>query len=278
MKLKLGRGDVAPSLAPRPRASPRRSGPLAPRPREERVRVRGRIGHRHRHRLYLTLHSRNTSEARAAHAFYCRYVMVTLKTSIAAYPMTIDIESLYRNHGPVVFRRCQYLLGNQVAAMDTMQDVFVELLRRRERLDSRAPMGLVLTIATNLCLNRLRSSRRRSEHPDGEIVFEIANLGNDSNPEDRALARRILDRLFHQQADSTRLIAILYYVDRMTLAEVASEVGMSISGVRKRLAALPIRQSAFESTAPSPVEKTSHGSLSVPYTGPHHVGRYAEGG
>jgi len=136
--------------------------------------------------------------------------------SVAAYPMTIDIESLYRKHGPMVSRRCQYLLGDQMAAMDTMQDVFVELLRRRECLDASAPVGLILTIARNLCLNRLRSRRRRSEHPDGQALLEIVNRENDSNPEDRALARRVLDRLFHHHADSARLIASLYHVEHMT--------------------------------------------------------------
>jgi RNA polymerase sigma-70 factor (ECF subfamily) len=33
-------------------------------------------------------------------------------------------------------------------------------------------------------------------------------------------------------------MAMLHYVDGMTLAEVADEVGMSVSGVRKRLRGL----------------------------------------
>ena len=33
-------------------------------------------------------------------------------------------------------------------------------------------------------------------------------------------------------------MAVLHYVDRMTLEEVAEEMGMSVSGVRKRLRGL----------------------------------------
>jgi RNA polymerase sigma-70 factor (ECF subfamily) len=179
--------------------------------------------------------------------------------SVAVYPVTIDIESLYRKHGPMVSRRCQYLLGDRMAAMDTMQDVFVELLRRRECLDASAPVGLILTIARNLCLNRLRSRRRRSEHPDGEALLEIANQEDDSNPEDRALARRVLARLFHHHADSARRIAILYHVERMTLEEVAREVNMSISGVRRCLAALRIGQ--YPSGAESDRTRSSRFSI-----------------
>ncbi len=41
-------------------------------------------------------------------------------------------------------------------------------------------------------------------------------------------------------------MAVLHYVDGMTLEEVASHVGMSVSGVRKRLRLLKQRSRAWE--------------------------------
>ncbi|MGB8298071.1 MAG: sigma-70 family RNA polymerase sigma factor [Polyangia bacterium] len=153
--------------------------------------------------------------------------------------MAVDIESLYRSHGPMVLRRCRSLLRDESKAVDAMHDVFVELLRRESRLDARAPAGLLLTTATNVCLNRLRGERRRPESPDDELLARIASLG--SSAENLSLARRALDRIFGGEPASTRLIAVLLYVDRLTLDEVAAEVGMSVSGVRKRLRALKQR-------------------------------------
>jgi RNA polymerase sigma-70 factor (ECF subfamily) len=150
--------------------------------------------------------------------------------------MSVDIESLYRTHGPMVLRRCRTLLRDENKALDAMHDVFLELLRRESRLDARAPAGLLLTTATHVCLNRLRSERRRPEDPDDDLLVRIASLGSDA--EDLSLARRALDRIFGGEPDSTRLIAVLLYVDRLTLEEVAAEVGMSVSGVRKRLRTL----------------------------------------
>ena len=150
--------------------------------------------------------------------------------------MSVDIESLYRTHGPMVLRRCRTLLRDENKALDAMHDVFLELLRRESRLDARAPAGLLLTTATHVCLNRLRSERRRPEDPDDDLLVRIASLGSDA--EDLSLARRALDRIFGGEPDSTRLIAVLLYVDRLTLEEVAGEVGMSVSGVRKRLRTL----------------------------------------
>lgn len=139
----------------------------------------------------------------------------------------------------MVLRRCRTLLRDENKAVDAMHDVFVELLRRESRLDARAPAGLLLATATNVCLNRLRSERRRPEDPDDDLLARIASLG--SSAENLSLARRALDRIFGGEPASTRLIAVLLYVDRLTLEDVAAEVGMSVSGVRKRLRTLKQR-------------------------------------
>jgi RNA polymerase sigma-70 factor, ECF subfamily len=151
--------------------------------------------------------------------------------------MTVDIESLYRSYGPMVLRRCRRLLRDEQKALDAMHDVFVELLRRKERLEDRGLSSLLLQTATNVSLNRLRTERRRPEDRDEELLFSIASAP-EAEPENQALARRLLDRLLHGTAASTRLIAVLHYVDGLSLDEVATEVGMSVSGVRKRLRTL----------------------------------------
>lgn len=148
--------------------------------------------------------------------------------------MAIDIESYYRTHGPMVLRRCRRLLRDEAKAVDAMQDVFVEVLRRKDTLTDEAPAALLMRVATNVCLNRLRSERRRPEDSDDEMAMAIAAGGQ----EERTLARRVLDRVFGREQESTLTIAVLHYVDRLTLEEVAEEVGLSVSGVRKRLRTL----------------------------------------
>jgi RNA polymerase sigma-70 factor (ECF subfamily) len=147
--------------------------------------------------------------------------------------MALDIEHLYRSYGAMVYRRCLRMLRDPEKALDTMHDVFVELIRRRESLHDRAPASLLLRATTNTCLNRLRSERRRPEDPDDEVLLAIAAAPDDVVS--RVFASGFLDRLFRDEPVSTRLIAVLHYVDRLTLDEVAAEVGLSVSGVRKRL-------------------------------------------
>ncbi len=147
--------------------------------------------------------------------------------------MPIDVEASYRQYGPMVLRRCRQLLRTEERAVDAMQDTFVELLRHQARLTDEALSSLLYRMATNVCLNRLRAQKRRPEAGD-DLLERIAAAG----PESSILARLGLDRLFGGQRESTRTIAVLHLLDGMTLEEVAREVGLSVSGVRKRLRGL----------------------------------------
>ena len=149
--------------------------------------------------------------------------------------MAIRVEQFYERYGPMVLRRCRSLLKNEDDALDAMQDVFVQVLRNRDRLDDSAPSSLLYRIATNVCLNRIRSRGRRPEDANQDLVTRIAHA---EDAEAKTESRSILNRLFSREKESTRTIAVMHLLDGMTLEEVAREVDMSVSGVRKRLRGL----------------------------------------
>ncbi|MCA9666770.1 MAG: sigma-70 family RNA polymerase sigma factor [Myxococcales bacterium] len=157
--------------------------------------------------------------------------------------MAIDADDFYRRYSPMVLRRCRHLLADEEQAADAMQDTFVQLLRYESRLDDSAPSSLLYRIATNVCLNRLRSQRRRPEKPETELLQRIADA---DEPESRLFARLRLGGLLSGVQTSTRTIAVLHHVDGLTLEEVAAEVGLSVSGVRKRLRKLRAHVSGLE--------------------------------
>ena len=147
----------------------------------------------------------------------------------------IDVESLYRRYGPMVLRRCKGMLRDEDLAADAMQETFVQVLRNKSTLNGRYPSSLLYRIATNTCLNTLRS-RRRKYTVSAEPFLESLS-GRDST-EDRVLDSWELEQVFLDARESTRNAAMIHYLEEKTLAETAEEVGLSISGVRKRLATL----------------------------------------
>ena len=157
--------------------------------------------------------------------------------------MALDVESLYRKYGPMVLRRCRSLLRDEEQALDAMQETFVKLIRYRERLTDAAPSSMLYCIATNICLNVMRSSRRRPQTAGDEALERIAST---EDVEGRVLDRHFLDAIFRKERASTRTMAVLHYVDGMTLEEVARHTGLSVSGVRKRLRLLKERTQTME--------------------------------
>lgn len=160
--------------------------------------------------------------------------------------MSVDVETLYRTYGPMVLRRCRSLLREEESAVDAMHDTFVQVLRRQDALEVAAPSSLLYRIATNTCLNKIRTRRRRPEHPDEELLTRIAAADESGT----GFARALLGRLFQNEPDSTRTMAVMHLVDGMTLEEVAAEHGLSVSGVRKRLRTLKSRISELEEISP----------------------------
>lgn len=143
----------------------------------------------------------------------------------------LDVEALYRRYGPMVLRRCRFLLRDESEAEDVAQEAFVRLIQHRERMTAAYPSSLLYRIATNLSLNRIRDRKRHAELPGDDLLSGIARLDNLDAPV-------LLDRLFKRQPESTRTMAVLHHVDGLTLDEVARECGMSVSGVRRRLRVL----------------------------------------
>jgi RNA polymerase sigma-70 factor, ECF subfamily len=153
----------------------------------------------------------------------------------------LDVEALSRRYAPMVLRRCRRLLRDEDEALDACQDVFVRVLERRDRLHAQYPSSLLYRIATHVCLNRIRDRRREPVDADEDRLMRIAcaePAGSESE------ARVLLDWLFGRHPESSRTIAVLHYVDGLTLDEVAEHTNMSVSGVRKRLRKL--RQTLVE--------------------------------
>ncbi len=147
----------------------------------------------------------------------------------------------------MVLRRCRSMLKDEEEALDAMQDVFVQIVRRAEVLDDRGCSSLLYTAATRVCLNRMRSKRRRPQDPATDQLMQIADA---AAAVDQSDARSLLGRLFRDEPESTATIAALHLHDGLTLEQTAKAVGMSVSGVRKRLRKLKSTLGALEAPAP----------------------------
>jgi len=147
-----------------------------------------------------------------------------------------NFDELYRRFGPMVLRRCRYILKDEEKALDAMQDVFVRILERKDRLNGVCS-SLFYTVATSVCLNKIRSDKIRRGPQIDNLLDAIAD-NNTAFHEEVTDTVMLLDNIFTDTKEDTRTMAVLHYVDGLTLEETAVEMKMSVSGVRKRLLGL----------------------------------------
>jgi RNA polymerase sigma-70 factor (ECF subfamily) len=112
------------------------------------------------------------------------------------------------------------------------------LINAKWGLHGQFPSSLLYTIATNTCLNRLRWRKRRRE---SAAVPEELPLVSLDGAYDQVEAQILMEGIFQTESEDTQAICYMYHADGMTLREIGDAVGLSVSGVRKRLTAFNAR-------------------------------------
>jgi RNA polymerase sigma-70 factor (ECF subfamily) len=124
------------------------------------------------------------------------------------------------------------MLKNEQSAYDAMHEVFLKILSNQNRLTDEYPSALLYRIATNVCLNRIRNERK---HSLNEYLDILHNTSFFENEKTNHSAINLLAYILEKEKESTRQIAVLYFLNGMTIKEIAETMNLSISGVHKHL-------------------------------------------
>ena len=130
-----------------------------------------------------------------------------------------ELRALYVELAPAVHRRALALLGDESEAWDVVQEVFRKLVESPAAFRREArPMTFAYRVATNLCLNLLRSQRvrARADTPP-EPALQPAQA------DARELLMHLLDRLDERALQ----IATLHFFDGLTQEEISEAIGLS---------------------------------------------------
>lgn len=134
-----------------------------------------------------------------------------------------DVASLYREHGPTVYRRAFRMLGNRSDAEEASQEVFVRVMRTKSAYEGKGELlGWLHSITTRYCLNRLRDQRRRRGlfqlHVAPKLPVTVATA-----PAEMVMLRWLLGHADERQAQA----AIYVYLDGMSHEAAAEVMGVS---------------------------------------------------
>jgi RNA polymerase sigma-70 factor (ECF subfamily) len=132
-----------------------------------------------------------------------------------------------------ILRICQRMLAGSAEAQDVAQETFVSAYTHLAKLDpQRSPLPWLTTVATRLCLNRLRSQKRARQEPEED------DLGGGEEPDQLWLRRQ--DQLRVRQAvlalpEVGRAVVVLYYLEEWNCRQIGEALEMSESNVKVTL-------------------------------------------
>jgi RNA polymerase sigma-70 factor (ECF subfamily) len=141
---------------------------------------------------------------------------------------------LYREYGPVVYRRCLRLLKDREEARDATQEVFVKLIRDMKKLEDRETvLPWIYRVTTNHCLNTLRAGKRHGMVGTEEDAAAL-DIAQDA-PQDLLPARQLSQAILSRFDQATQAVAVGVFVDGMEHEEVAAALGISRRTVARKL-------------------------------------------
>ncbi len=167
---------------------------------------------------------------------------------------TPAIEDLVERYAPAVYRLALRMTGDPHEAQDVVQETFVHAWRGLSRYDPERPLApWLFRVATNACLTRCRSRRRRRarEHAAGDLE-PLERPGRGPGPEARVDAREAEAAVSAAVLDLPpiyRAVVTLFYLRELSLEDVARVLGIPEGTAKVRLfrarALLSARLEAF---------------------------------
>lgn len=147
----------------------------------------------------------------------------------------MDTATLFREHGPYVYRVLRRLGVAESDVPDACQEVFVVVHRREAEFEGRSSVRTWLYgIAARVASEHRRRVRRRRE-----LVTDVPpELLADDAPDEATLmrqARDLLDGILETLDDDKRAVFVLYEIEQLTMADVATALECPLQTAYSRL-------------------------------------------
>jgi RNA polymerase sigma-70 factor (ECF subfamily) len=139
--------------------------------------------------------------------------------------------TLVRTHQGSVFSIGLRMLSRRDAAEDLAQDVFLQLYRKLDSIESLEHLGFWLRrVAANLAIDWLR----RRPYSEAQPLDEGAEIAAQEVAEDPFMSRELM-RLLGELAPHPRAVMLLRYQEDRDVAEIAAMLDMPVNTVKSHI-------------------------------------------
>lgn len=172
--------------------------------------------------------------------------------------MSQAFHALFREHARFVWRVLKRHGVHERELEDACQEVFVVLHRRLPEYDGRAAMR---TWLYGIAVNVARSARRRAHLRHETLAQSAPEISVSEGAFEHAARRELLtlaERALREMAEERREVFALYELDGLTMAEVATSLGIPESTALSRLYAAREEIQRFVRAEQAAAERRTH--------------------
>lgn len=147
----------------------------------------------------------------------------------------IDVAEIFEAHGRYVFRVLRHLGVPEAQVEDAVQEVFVVVHRRSSEWDGGARVtSWLYAIALRVAANYRKKHTGRRE----TTMAEVPDVASEASPEDEAMRSETRSRVLRaldELDDAQREVIVLFEIEQLPMAEVASLLSVPLQTAYSRL-------------------------------------------
>lgn len=156
--------------------------------------------------------------------------------SVPARRADARLRTLFDTHFDFVWRSVRRLGVDAGAADDAAQEVFLVVSRRLDDVEPGKERAFLFGTAMRVAADARRARARRPVVADADAVDRAADSGASTDElADRGRARALLDAILDEMELELRAVFVLYELEEMTMAEIASCLELAPGTVASRL-------------------------------------------
>ena len=142
----------------------------------------------------------------------------------------LAFTEIYNRYGTRVYTFCLFMLRNRDEAQDVYQDTFIRFYKNLDaNISAKNLMGYIVTIARNLCYNKIRDRKENIPVSDFDLVTD--ERGNLERNEMFRLVMHAVDKL----EDKYKEPFVLRELDGLAFSEIAELFSITEVNARARV-------------------------------------------
>jgi len=149
-------------------------------------------------------------------------------------PESLELQELIESYGDRLLRSACLLCGDETEAQDLAQETFVQALKSAHRFRGYSAVYTWLHgILLNVCRRHLRKQKRLVF--DEERVLQQTFQSSQADDLDQDFCASMLAQAVQRLSHEHREVIVLRYYEKLKIAEIARQAGVSKGTVKSRL-------------------------------------------